>query len=211
MYSLHVAVTLVRHPIADDALAGLRDTATDASRFRLLAHRLTLIVAIEATRDLPTTPGRVQTPLEETDAHRLTHDLVVVPVLRAGLGMVAAVLDLLPSARVGHVGLARDERTAVATCYFSRLPAIGPDTRVLIVDPMLATGGSAIEALTAVYGAGARDVRLLSVVAAPEGLEAVTRAFPSVAIFTAAIDRALDARKFIVPGLGDFGDRLHGT
>jgi uracil phosphoribosyltransferase len=186
-----VAVHLVSHPLAQDALIGLRDRTTDANRFRQLAHRLSLLLTIEATRTVPAVPARVETPLESADGEALDADLVVVPVLRAGLGMVAAVLELFPQARVGHIGLQRDEQTAVASQYYEKLPRDLSRSIALIVDPMLATGGSAV--------------------AAPEGIAAVEAAHPGVHIYTPAIDRGLNAQKFILPGLGDFGDRLYGT
>lgn len=204
-------VHLVQHPIVQDALIALRDKATTASQFRRLTHRLSLIVATEATRKLPMTLARVDTPLETAQGEVLDADVVVVPVLRAGLGMVDAVLELLPHARVGHIGLQRDEATAVASRYYLRLPTPLANTTALIVDPMLATGGSALAAIDLVRQAGARDVRLLCVVAAPEGIAAVESAQPTVPIYTAAVDRQLNAQKFILPGLGDFGDRLYGT
>jgi uracil phosphoribosyltransferase len=206
-----VPVHLVQHPIVQDALIALRDKATTASQFRRLTHRLSLIVATEATRKLPMTLARVDTPLETAQGEVLDADVVVVPVLRAGLGMVDAVLELLPHARVGHIGLQRDEATAVASRYYLRLPTPLANTTALIVDPMLATGGSALAAIDLVRQAGARDVRLLCVVAAPEGIAAVESAQPTVPIYTAAVDRQLNAQKFILPGLGDFGDRLYGT
>jgi uracil phosphoribosyltransferase len=136
---------------------------------------------------------------------------VVVPVLRAGLGMLDAVLALLPRARVGHLGLQRDERTAIAAQYYSKLPPNLHDSYVLMIDPMLATGGSAAAGLEVLQRAGARDVRIVCIVAAPEGVAAVTGRFPTISIFTPVIDRGLNAQKFILPGLGDFGDRLYGT
>lgn len=169
------------------------------------------MIALEATRDLKTEPASVDGPLEVAHGLRLHGDVVIVPVLRAGLAMIDPLLELLPDARVGHIGLQRDEATAEASQYYIKLPPIAPETTVLLVDPMLATGGSALAALDLLRLAGARDVRLLVVVAAPEGIRAVQRAWPSVAIFTAAVDRELNAHKFILPGLGDFGDRLYGT
>jgi uracil phosphoribosyltransferase len=201
----------VHHPVAQDALLHLRDKATPTSEFRRLAHRLSLIVVTEATQKLPMMLARVDTPLEAADGEALRSDVVVVPVLRAGLGMVEAALELLPHARIGHIGLARDEETAVAFQYYSKLPPRLESSTVLIVDPMLATGGSAVAAINAVASAGARDIRLLCIVAAPEGVAAVAAVHPGVDIFTVAVDRELDARKFILPGLGDFGDRLYGT
>ena len=172
---------------------------------------MSLVLAIEATRDLATDPTDVDTPLERTKGRTIAGDVVVVPVLRAGLGMVEAVLEVLPHARVGHIGLQRDERTAVASQYYSKLPPDLSSSIALIVDPMLATGGSAVTALHMLDQAGARDVRLVCIVAAPEGIAAVEAARPDVRIYTPAIDRGLNASKFILPGLGDFGDRLYAT
>jgi uracil phosphoribosyltransferase len=206
-----VPVHLVDHPIAHDALCALRDKHTRPSHFRRLAHRLSLVLAIEATRDLATVKTTVDTPLETTEARTISSDVVVVPVLRAGLGMVEAVLEVLPHARVGHIGLQRDERTAVASQYYSKLPPDLSASTALIVDPMLATGGSAVTAIRMLDQAGARDVRLVCIVAAPEGVAAVEAARPDVRIYTPVVDRGLNASKFILPGLGDFGDRLYAT
>ena len=204
-------VHVVDHPIAQDALVSLRDKTTRSSHFRRLAHRISLVLAAEAVRELPMTAVRVDTPLEPADGRALRADIVVVPVLRAGLGMVEAVLELLPHARVGHIGLQRDERTAIASQYYAKLPPDLSQSTALIVDPMLATGGSAVSAMTMLQAAGARDIRLICIVAAPEGIAAVEAAHPGVHVFTPAIDRGLNAHKFILPGLGDFGDRLYGT
>ena len=204
-------VHLVHHPIAQDALLSLRDKHTTPSHFRRLTHRISTILTMEATRQLPISLARVETPIEPAEGEALTADIVVVPVLRAGLGMVEAVLDLLPHARVGHIGLQRDEQTAVASQYYAKLPKNIEDSFVLLIDPMLATGGSAVAALDMLTKAGARHLRLVCIVAAPEGVAAVERAYPSVPIFTPVVDRELNAHKFIVPGLGDFGDRLFGT
>jgi uracil phosphoribosyltransferase len=206
-----VPVHLVDHPIAQHALLLLRDKDTYPSRFRRLAQRLSLVIAIDATRDLPVESRTVTTPLEPATGTSLKGDVVIVPVLRAGLIMAEVVLDLLPEARMGHVGLQRDERTAVASQYYLKLPPIGSETMVLIVDPMLATGGSAVMALNLVRDAGARAVRLLSIVSAPEGLQTIQAAYPDVDIYTGAVDGQLNAQKYILPGLGDFGDRLYGT
>lgn len=211
MYSSYVSVHLVAHPIAQHALLQIRSVGTTPGQFRGLATRLAAILALEATRDLATIPRTVDTPLETADGRALAHDVAVVPVLRAGLSMVEAVLSLLPEARVGHVGLQRDETTAVASRYYLKLPPITARTTVLVVDPMLATGGSAHAAIELVRAAGAVDVRLLSIVAAPEGIAYLQSVYPDLAIFTTAVDRQLNAQKFILPGLGDFGDRLYGT
>lgn len=204
-------VHLVSHPLAQDALASLRDSRTQPGRFRRLAERLSLFLAAEALKDLPVEAGTVETPLGPASAQRVTGDVVVVPVLRAGLGMLDAVLRLIPWARVGHIGLRRDEETAVASRYYSRLPHNMESSYVLMVDPMLATGGSAVDAIQVLVEAGARDIRILCIVAAPEGIATVEAAFPDVRIYTPVVDTGLNERKFIVPGLGDFGDRLYGT
>lgn len=211
MYSSYVAVHLVTHPIAQHALLRIRNASTTPSQFRRLAARLAAIIALEATRDLATEERTVETPLEPATGRALENDIALVPVLRAGLSMVDAVLTLLPDARVGHVGLQRDEATAVASRYYLKLPPITGRTTVLVVDPMLATGGSAQAAIDLVKAAGATDVRLLSIVAAPEGVAYLQSVHPDVEIFTTAVDRQLNAQKYILPGLGDFGDRLYGT
>ena len=211
MYSSPVPLHLVTHPIAQDALVSLRDHTTRPGHFRRLAHRIGLIVAAEATKDVATATVTVQTPLESTSGRTVSADIVIVAVLRAGLCLVDPLLDLLPRARVGHIGLRRDEATAQASCYSVHLPAGLPDSLVLLVDPMLATGGSAVMAIDALKAAGARTIRLLCIVAAPEGVAIVERTHPDVDIYTPALDRQLNDRKYILPGLGDFGDRLYGT
>jgi uracil phosphoribosyltransferase len=211
MYSSPVPVHVIAHPVVHDALATLRDRRTPVEEFRRAARRISGVLAAEALRDVPTREVIVQTPLEPADGRRLAGDVVVVPVLRAGLGMLEAVLDLVPTARVGHLGLQRDETTAVASQYYAKLPPGLAGSYVLIVDPMLATGGSAISALERLAAAGARDVRIVCIVAAPEGIAMVEARYPDVHIYTPVIDRMLNDHKFILPGLGDFGDRLYGT
>lgn len=176
-----------------------------------MAVRISLLLAAEATRDIPEHDVTVETPLGAAAGRRITEDVVVVPVLRAGLGMLDAVLELIPTARVGHIGLQRDELTAIASQYYAKLPANLGRSFVLMIDPMLATGGSAVAALDLLCHAGARDVRMICIVAAPEGVALVERHHPEVHIYTPAIDQGLNPHKFIVPGLGDFGDRLYGT
>ena len=204
---LHV----VEHPVVHDALATLRDASTSPEVFRRMAIRISLLLAAEATRDVPSHPVSVQTPLGAAPGRRVGAGVVVVPVLRAGLGMLDAVLELLPTARVGHIGLQRDELTAVASQYYSKLPPDLKGSYVLMIDPMLATGGSAVAALDLLKLAGATEIRMICIVAAPEGIALVQQQHPNVHIFTPAVDRGLNAHKFIVPGLGDFGDRLYGT
>ena len=154
---------------------------------------------------------RVTTPLGPADARIVETDVVVVPVLRAGLGMLDAVLELLPTARVGHIGLQRDEATAIASRYYSKLPRDLRDSFVLMIDPMLATGGSAVAAIDLIKAAGAATIRMICIVSAPEGVRLLEVKHPDVVIYTPVVDRELNAHKFIVPGLGDFGDRLYGT
>ena len=206
-----VPVHLVTHPVVHDALTALRDVATPPEIFRRMAVRISLLLAAEATRDVPSQAVTVQTPLGPAEGARVKPGVVVVPVLRAGLGMLDAVLELVPGARVGHIGLQRDELTAVASQYYSKLPADLRGSYVLMIDPMLATGGSAVAALDLLRLAGATDVRMICIVAAPEGIALVERQHPDVHIYTPAVDRGLNDHKFIVPGLGDFGDRLYGT
>jgi uracil phosphoribosyltransferase len=206
-----VPVHIVDHPLVHDALAELRDKRTTPDRFRRAATRISVLLAAEAMREVPGNSVTVDTPLGPADGLRTSDDVVIVPVLRAGLGMLDAVLEIVPRARVGHIGLQRDEMTAVASQYYAKLPPALEKSFVLMIDPMLATGGSAVAALDLLRAAGARQVRIVCIVAAPEGLSVVERHHPGVVIFTPVIDRGLNERKFIVPGLGDFGDRLYGT
>lgn len=189
----------------------LRDARTEPPAFRRAANRISVLLAAEALRDVPSGPGTVVTPLGPAEGRVVRGDVVVVPVLRAGLGMLEAVLELIPAARVGHIGLQRDEATAIASKYYSKLPPDLANSYVLMIDPMLATGGSAVAAIDLMKASGARTIRMICIVAAPEGVALVERHHPEVPVYTPVVDRHLDARKYIVPGLGDFGDRLYGT
>jgi uracil phosphoribosyltransferase len=202
---------LVRHPLVEDCLARLRDRATPPDEFRRLARRVSLVLTIEATRDLALRAGTVETPLETAPARRLAPRVVAVPVLRAGLGMLEAFLELVPQAEVGYFGLERNEETAVARRYYEKVPKNLGDALVFLLDPMLATGGSAAMAVDGLRELGAREVRLLCIVAAPEGVAHMAAVAPGARIYCAALDRALNDRKYILPGLGDFGDRLFRT
>lgn len=204
-------VHLITHPFVHDGLATLRDVSTPPDIFRRVARRMSLLIASEVLKEIPTIEGRVETPLGSAFARRVGARVTLVPVLRAGLGMIEGVLELLPTARVGHIGLQRDETTAAATRYYVKLPPDLADDVVLVTDPMLATGGSAVASLELLREAGARDIRFVCIVAAPEGIAAIERRFPDIPIYTPVVDRELNAQKFIVPGLGDFGDRLFGT
>ena len=189
----------------------LRDARTAPPAFRRAANRISVLLAAEALRDLPSSAATVITPLGPADGRVVLTDVVVVPVLRAGLGMLDAVLELLPTARVGHIGLQRDEATAIASRYYSKLPPDLSQSHVLMIDPMLATGGSAVAAIDLIKAAGATAISMICIVSAPEGVSLLERAHPDVAVYTPVVDKELNAHKFIVPGLGDFGDRLYGT
>ncbi len=204
-------VHVLDHPLAAHILTHLRDKTTKPATFRTLAYQLSLLLAIESTSDIETEEKLVETPLEPVLARVLARQpLVVVPILRAGLGMVQPFTDLFPDVSVGYVGLERDHETAQARSYYCKLPPLA-GRHVFIVDPMLATGGSAVQAISLVKHHGARDVTLVCIVSAPEGVAEVESAHPGTVIHTAAIDRELNPRKYILPGLGDFGDRLYGT
>jgi uracil phosphoribosyltransferase len=206
-----VPVHLVDHPLVHDALVSLRNKHTPPEHFRRAATRISVLLAAEALRDVATAATTVDTPIGPASGLRIGADVVVVPVLRAGLGMLDAVLELVPHARVGHIGLQRDELTAVASQYYSKLPANLARSYVVMIDPMLATGGSAVAALHLLRRAGAGAIRIICIVTAPEGIALVERQYPDVLIYTPVVDDGLDERKYIVPGLGDFGDRLYGT
>jgi uracil phosphoribosyltransferase len=205
-----MAFQTVDHPLARHWMTILRDEGTSRGDFRAAAWRLSQLVALEAMRDAPLVSVDVRTPLESARGWRVESPPTLVPILRAGLAMAEPILELFPDAAMGHVGLARDEATAEARSYYRRIPNDAHGV-VLVVDPMLATGGSLIQTLDMVRAAGARDIRALSLVAAPEGIAAVAAAHPDVRLFGAAVDRGLDARKYILPGLGDFGDRWCGA
>jgi len=205
-----MALHLLRHPIAEEVLAGLREKDTPPEAFRRLAHRVALLLAAEGTRGLALRDGTVETPLEAAPVKRLASAVVALPILRAGLGMLTAFLEIAPEAAVGYLGLERNEETAVARRYYDKVPEVG-GADVFVLDPMLATGGSAAMAAEALRGRSARSLSLLSIVAAPEGVAHLERVAPDMEIHVAALDRGLNARKYILPGLGDFGDRLYGS
>ncbi|RFC46478.1 MAG: uracil phosphoribosyltransferase [Verrucomicrobia bacterium] len=199
------------HPLAAHVITHLRDKTTKPATFRTLCYQISLLLAVEATRDLATEPKAIETPLEPMTGRVLAHEpLVVVPILRAGLGMVQPFLDIFPDVSVGYIGLERDHQTAIARSYYCKLPVV-TNRRVVLVDPMLATGGSAVKAIDVVRDAGGADITLVSIVSSPEGVAEVQSHYPKLPIFTAALDRGLNAKKYIMPGLGDFGDRLYGT
>jgi len=203
-------LTVLDHSLAGILLSRLRASDTPPEQFRPLTRALTQILLVEATRSLPTSPVSVNTPIETTEGTVLSSGIVAVPILRAGLGMLDAVLTMLPEATVGYFGLERDEETAVASSYYAKLPDCTGRT-VLLLDPMLATGGSAAFAVEQLTACKPSHIVLLCVVAAPEGARCLEERFPDLHIVAAALDRELNAKSYIVPGLGDFGDRLYGT
>jgi len=201
---------LLQHPLADHILTHLRDRTTKPVLFRNLSYQFSLMLALEATRDLETVEKNIETPLAPHTGRVLARSLVVVPILRAGLGMLQPFQDIFPDTSVGYIGLERDHETAKARSYYCKLPPVA-DTRTIVVDPMLATGGSASQALQLVKDNGATDVCLVCILGSPEGVETIHRAHPDVSIILGVLDETLNANKYIVPGLGDFGDRLYGT
>src|SRR5437870_5803588 len=203
-------LTVVDHPLAQHLLTRLRDVETPPTVFRTLAKRLTILIVLEAVRGLPTVEVEVETPLEHTTGHLISPALVAVPILRAGLGMLEAVTELFPEVSVGYVGLERDDATLLPTSYYEKLPPL-KDRHVLLLDPMLATGGSAAGACAKIQERGPAEIMFACVVAAPQGVEKMSREHPGVPVFAAALDRDLNDKGYILPGLGDFGDRLFGT
>ena len=205
-------VTIVDHPLVQHKLSLMRQKETDTARFRLLLRETALLLGYEVTRDLALESRTIETPLSEMRAPFLTgKKLALVSILRAGNGLLDGMLDLIPSARVGHVGLYRDPQTLAAVEYYFKVPEDLGSRVVIVVDPMLATGHSAIAAIDRLKEANARHLKMLCLLAAPEGIEALHAAHPDVAIFTAAVDERLNDHGYIVPGIGDAGDRLYGT
>jgi len=205
-----VPLTVVDHPLAAHLLTALRDRSTAPPVFRTLTKRLTLALVLEAVRGIPTKEVDVDGPLERSVGRQVAADLVAVPILRAGLGMLEAVTELFPEVAVGYVGLERDEASLMPNAYYEKMPPLS-GRHVLVLDPMLATGGSGSAACRAVQKGDPADIRFVCVVAAPEGLAKMDAEHPDVPIFAAALDRQLNDRGYILPGLGDFGDRLFGT
>jgi uracil phosphoribosyltransferase len=205
-------VTVVDHPLIAHKLSIMRDKETSSANFRRLAREIALLLGYEVLRDLPTETRRIETPVGEMDAPFIKgKKLVFLPILRAGLGLVEGLLDLVPSARVGHIGIYREPETLTAVEYFLKVPEDITDRQVIVVDPLLATANSAIAALSRVSEMGVKDMKLVSLLSAAQGLEAVAAAFPDVPIYTAAVDKVLNEDGYIIPGLGDAGDRMFGT
>lgn len=205
-------LTVLAHPLIQHKLAVLRDKRTSKKTFRALVEEISMLMGYEVTKDLKVEPIEIETPLERTTAHKVSgKKLTLVPVLRAGLGMADGVLRLVPSARVGHIGLYRDHVTLEPVDYYFKIPAEAEDRDFIVLDPMLATGGSAAAAVSFLKKRGAGRIRFVCLVAAPEGVQRMQKEHPDVHIFTAALDRQLNDVGYILPGLGDAGDRLFGT
>lgn len=199
------------HPVIQTKLSELRDFSTDHRKFRALLDEIASLMVYEVTRDWPTKPKPIQTPLERMTGQILARQVTLVPILRAGLGMAEGVLKLLPDARMGHLGVRRDESTLQPIAYYQKLPPDIAQTEVLLIDPMLATGGSGSAAISFLKKAGVATMKFVCLVAAPEGIDAVHREHPEVPIYCAAVDRQLNDKGYILPGLGDAGDRIFGT
>ena len=207
MSQLHV----MDHPLIQHKISFLRDKETSVKDFREMAYEIALLMGYEATRDLKLTEHEVETPIAKTTGKFIAKQVALVPILRAGLGMVDALMSLIPAAKVGHVGLYRDPETHEPVEYYCKLPNDIEERQVLVLDPMLATGGSAVAAIDFIKKRGAKKIKLVNIIAAPEGVEAVQKAHPDVDIYVGALDERLNEHCYIVPGLGDAGDRLFGT
>jgi len=206
-----MAIELKEHALVQHYITILRNKETKAELFRKASVAVTRILMVEAARSLSLETVSVSTPLEETQGAKLSGGLVVVPILRAGLGMLETALKILPNAAVGFVGLERDEATAIASCYYAKLPPLNTASHVFVIDPMLATGGSAVQTITSLKAKGVQRLTMVSIISAPEGVAALEAAHPDVEIVTGIVDRELNESKYICPGLGDFGDRLFRT
>ncbi len=204
-------VIVIDHPVVQTKLTELRDKSADHRTFRTLLNQIASLMVYEVTRDWPSEPRMIDTPLEKMEGRKLSRRVTLVPILRAGLGMSDGVLRMLPDARLGHLGVYRDEKTLEPVSYYQKLPPDIAQTEVLLIDPMLATGGSGAAAVSVLKKAGVTSMKFVCLVASPEGIQAMQHAHPDVPIYTAAIDRELNDRGYILPGLGDAGDRIFGT
>ncbi|TVP76185.1 MAG: uracil phosphoribosyltransferase [Puniceicoccaceae bacterium] len=206
-----MATDLSEHPLIQHYLTILRDHRTQASEFRRCSRGITEVIMVEAARSLRLDPIDVTTPLELTQGARLSPGVVFVPILRAGLGMLDPAMSIIPGSSVGYIGLERNEVTAQATCYYAKMPDLSACEQVFVLDPMLATGGSAAQCVEQVKAHGAKRVSMVCIIAAPEGIATFEAAHPDVPVIAGKIDRQLNDKKYILPGLGDFGDRLFNT
>jgi uracil phosphoribosyltransferase len=202
---------VIKHPLIDHKMSKIRNKDTGTKEFRESLSELGGLITYEITRDFTTKPKQIETPICETTVYELEKPVVIVPILRAGLGMVDGIHNLIPSAKIGHIGLYRDEETLQPQVYYSKLPKDTKDSVVLLVDPMLASGGSVSKAIDIIKQTGAKDIRYVGLVGAPEGVERLHKDHPDVPVYLAALDSHLNDKSYIVPGLGDCGDRLFGT
>lgn len=206
-----MALHLIEHPLVQHKLSIMRDKETSTIKFRELLKEISMLMGYEITRDFPLTHEEIETPIKKMRAPKISgKKVVIVPILRAGLGMVDGLISLIPSARIGHIGMYRDEETCTPVFYYYKMPE-NKERLVIVSDPMLATGGSACDAITRLKADGYNSIRLMCLVAAPQGVKAVTEMHPDVDIYTAALDEGLNEKNYIVPGLGDAGDRIFGT
>ena len=203
-------IQIIDHPIARVLISQLRNKKTSSEAFRAASRKITQVLILEATRTLQTDSYFVETPIEEATGYKLSNRITFVPIIRAGISMVEPALDMIPGATVGYVGLERDEETAIARTYYKKLPRLSVQ-KTFIIDPMLATGGSTLQAIELCKKQNSEDITVISIISAPEGIAAVKACHPEINIYTAALDRELNEKKFILPGLGDFGDRLYNT
>jgi uracil phosphoribosyltransferase len=204
-------LNVINHPLIKHKLARLRDKNTNTLDFRSTLNEVASLMVYEITRELPTEKVTIETPLEKTECEIINTAVTLVPILRAGLGMVEGILQLMPNARVGHIGLYRDEESLEPVEYYKKFPANMPDSKIIMIDPMLATGGSGSAALNFIKKSGGKDISFVCLVAAPEGVKRIIKEHPDVPIYTAAFDRELNDHAYILPGLGDAGDRIYGT
>ena len=203
-------IQIIDHPIARVLISQLRNKKTSSEAFRAASRKITQVLILEATRTLQTDSYFVETPIEEATGYKLSNRITFVPIIRAGISMVEPALDMIPGATVGYVGLERDEETAIARTYYKKLPRLSGQ-KTFIIDPMLATGGSTLQAIELCKKQNSEDITVISIISAPEGIAAVKACHPEINIYTAALDRELNEKKFILPGFGDFGDRLYNT
>lgn len=204
-------VNIMSHPLITHKLSIMRDKNTSVKDFRECAHEVALLIGYEATKDLKLEDYDIETPIRKTTGKRIQRQVALVPILRAGLGMVDAIMDLIPASKIGHIGLYRNEETLEPVEYYCKLPTDISERQVLVLDPMLATGGSAVAAINFIKNRGAKNIKFVCIIAAPEGVKTLREAHPDVEIFCGALDESLNENGYIVPGLGDAGDRLFGT
>lgn len=204
-------VNIMTHPLITHKLSIMRDKNTSVKDFRECAHEVALLLGYEATKDLRLKDVEIETPITKTTTQQIERQVALVPILRAGLGMVDALMDLIPAAKIGHIGLYRNEETLEPVEYYCKLPTDIAERQVLVLDPMLATGGSAVAAINFIKKRGAKNIKFVCIISAPEGIKALREAHPDVEIFCGALDEKLNENGYIVPGLGDAGDRLFGT